>query len=36
MCFYDELHSTKMGYACALAINYCPWCGRKLEEENEH
>jgi len=36
MCFYDELHPTKIGYACALAINYCPWYGRKLEEENEH
>ena len=32
MCFHDELQPTKMGCACALAINYCPWCGRKLED----
>lgn len=35
MCFYDELRPAKMGCSCALAINYCPWCSRKLGEENE-
>ena len=23
---------TTMVTACAVGINYCPWCGRKLEE----
>lgn len=36
MCFNEPSTATKMGCACALDIKYCPWCGRKLEEENEH
>lgn len=23
-----------MATACSVPIIYCPWCGRKLEEEN--
>lgn len=27
-----DFDSSKMVTACAVGINYCPWCGRKLEE----
>lgn len=27
-----EFDNTTMITACAVSINYCPWCGCKLEE----
>ena len=28
--FWDKLREARLAVACAPAINYCPWCGRKL------
>ena len=30
MDFYDKIRKAKISMAMAPAINYCPWCGRKL------
>jgi len=30
----DPGHYEDMGMAARFMIRYCPWCGRKLEEEN--
>lgn len=29
---YDKMRKTKIAMIIAPAINYCPWCGRKLSE----
>ena len=34
--WYDEARQTTMALRAHSAINYCPWCGRKLEDKNEH
>lgn len=35
--YYDEnkKESIPMGLAAAIFARYCPWCGRKLEKEND-
>ena len=30
MDFYDKLRNGRIEMMIAPAINYCPWCGRKL------
>mgnify|MGYP007133729477 CR=1 FL=1 len=30
--FYDKVRQAEISTAIAPAINYCPWCGRKLLE----
>ena len=32
--FYDKVRQAEILTAIAPAINYCPWCGRKLLEDN--
>lgn len=29
-----DLDNSIMVTACAVGINYCPWCGRDLEDKN--
>lgn len=30
--FLDQMHRSEMPYTY-VSFNYCPWCGKKLEEE---
>lgn len=33
--WYDELRKTYLGFGMSPMIRYCPWCGRKLEENED-
>ena len=33
--WYDELRKTYLGMGMSPMIRYCPWCGRKLEENED-
>ena len=33
--WYDEWRNCYMGMSMSPLIRYCPWCGRKLEENED-